>query len=315
MSPSCLQETDAMLHEETIREHALEWAVRTGDPEFTDWDAFTDWLDEDPAHGAAYDVVAAAVADATDAFVAAPLAANDDVPVPAPQVRRRWLPGTLAASLVLAVGFGLWQGGDDRYAIQTAPGEVRTVTLADGGSVVLSGGTRVELDHKDARYARLESGQALFSIRHDERNPFAVEVGEDRLVDAGTVFDVELNDGRMQVAVSEGLVLFNPGKEDVKVAPGHMLARQGDTYALSAVSPEQVGEWRSGRVTFENATLDVVAARLSRMTGVAFATEGSGGAFSGSILIAPLRKDPQSLGALLGTTIRRDGDRWIIAAQ
>lgn len=304
-----------MLHDETIRERALEWAVRTGDPEFTDWDAFTDWLDEDPAHAAAYDVVAAAVADASEAFVAAPLAANDDVPVHALQVRRRWLPGALAASLVLAVGFGLWQGGDARYVVQTAPGEIRTVTLADGGSVVLSGGTRVELDHKDARYARLESGQALFNIHHDERNPFAVEVGKDQLVDAGTVFDVELEDGHMQVAVSEGLVLFNPGKEDVKVAPGRMLARQGDAYTLTAFEPGQVGEWRSGRVTFENAPLDVVAARLSRMTGVAFAAEGSGGAFSGSILIAPLRKDPQSLGALLGATIRRDGDRWVIVAE
>jgi len=48
---------------------------------------------------------------------------------------------------------------------------------------------------------------------------------------------------------------------------------------------------------------------------VVFAAEGSGGAFSGSILIAPLRKDPQSLGALLGASVRRDGDRWIIAAE
>ncbi len=315
MSPSCLQETDAMLHDEMIRERALEWAVRTADPEFTDWETFTDWLDEDPAHSAAYDAVTAAVADAADVLVASPLAANDDVPDHTPQVRRRWLPGALAASLVLAAGLGLWQVRDERYSVQTRPGEVRTLTLADGGSVVLSGGTRLELDRKDARYARLESGQALFSIRHDDRNPFAVEVGEDRLVDAGTVFDVELDDGRMRVAVSEGLVLFNPGREDVKVAPGRMLARHGDTYALSAVEPGQVGEWRAGRVTFDNAPLDVVAARLSRMTGVAFAAEGSGGAFSGSILIAPLRKDPQSLGALLGTSIRSDGDRWIIAAE
>jgi transmembrane sensor len=192
---------------------------------------------------------------------------------------------------------------------------LRTVALADGGSVVLSGGTSLELDRDNSRFARLESGQALFTIRHDERNPFAVEVGDDRLVDAGTVFDVEMSEGGMQVAVSEGLVLFNPGKQNVRVAPGHILAKKGRDHALTVVAPEQVGEWRSGRLTFEDAPLSVVAARLSRMTGIDFAAEGAGGSFSGSLSIAPLREDPASLGALLGANVRHEGGRWIIAAN
>ena len=55
-----------MTSELAIREQALDWSMRTGDPAFADWEAFTLWLDEDPAHARAYDEVCAAVADAAD---------------------------------------------------------------------------------------------------------------------------------------------------------------------------------------------------------------------------------------------------------
>ena len=308
-----------MAHDETIRERALEWAVRTGDPGFDDWEAFTLWLEESPAHARAYDAVAAAVADGADLAASIPWVANDDGPVVARPVRRRWAMGALAASLALAVSVGFWLN-NDRYSIETEPGEIRTVQLADGGTVVLSGDSAIELDRGDERYARLERGQALFTIVHDEKNPFVVLAGDDRLVDAGTVFDVELDADRMQLAVAEGLVLYNPGKEGVKVAPGRMLWKRTGTkdYTLAPIPPEQVGEWREGRLTFDGEGLDVIAERLTRATGVAFEAAGgerSAGSFSGSVMTASLRKDPQSLGPLLGVTMRREGERWIISSD
>ena len=304
-----------MPHDEAIRERALEWAVRAGDPEFDDWDGFTRWLEESPAHGRAYDEIAAAVADGAD-LAPAPQAANDDLPSPALPVRRRWVVGALAASLALAVGLGLTLGGKDRYVVETAAGEMRTIALSDGSSLALSGDTRLELDRDDPRFARLERGQALFTVRHDEAHPFVVMAGDDRLVDAGTVFDVALDGEHMRVAVSEGLVLFNPQDQNVKVAPGRVLTRRtgASDYTLAPIAAEQVGEWRAGRLTFEDAPLGEVAARLSRMTGVAFRTqEGSTGSFSGSILVASVREDPASLGPLLGAAVRREGGHWTIS--
>lgn len=305
-----------MPRDETIRERALEWAVRAGDPDFDDWDGFTRWLEESPAHGRAYDEIAAAVADGAEIAVQAPPAANDDLPSPALPIRRRWVLGALAASLALVVGLGLVLGGKDRYVVETAAGEMRTVALSDGSSLALSGDTRLQLDRDDPRFARLERGQALFTVRHDDDHPFVVMAGDDRLVDAGTVFDVALNAEHMQVAVSEGLVLFNPQDQNVKVAPGRVLTRRtGESdYTLAPIAAEQVGEWRAGRLTFEDAPLSEVAVRLSRMTGVAFRTrDGSTGSFSGSILVASVREDPASLGPLLGATVRREGGHWTIS--
>lgn len=309
-----------MAHDETIRERALEWAVRAGDPEFTDWDAFTRWLEESPAHASAYDAVSTAVADGAGLAAAVPQVANDDEPAIARPVRRRWAIGALAVSLALALGIGSLLRGNDRYIVETAPGEMTTVALSDGSSLTLSGGTRLELDRDDARYARLAQGQALFTIRHDAKKPFVVLAGDDRLVDAGTVFEVELDAKLMQLAVSEGLVLYNPGKEDVKVAPGRMLSKRvgAKDYTLASLPVEQVGEWREGRLTFDGMGLDTIAQRLTRATGVAFEADGnerSAGSYSGSIVTASLRKDPQSLGPLLGVKMRREGERWIISSD
>ena len=57
-----------MALDETIREQAAAWAVRTGDAAFEDWEAFTLWLEQDSAHARAYDEVMASVIDATEAL-------------------------------------------------------------------------------------------------------------------------------------------------------------------------------------------------------------------------------------------------------
>ena len=46
-----------------MNEEALGWVIRTRDPEFADWEAFTAWLEADPAHAPAYDALMTADAD------------------------------------------------------------------------------------------------------------------------------------------------------------------------------------------------------------------------------------------------------------
>ena len=124
-----------MQHDEPIREQAAQWAVRTGDPGFADWDAFTDWLEQDPAHAEAYDRVAAAVADAADAERDIMLPANDEVPVARPLVRR-WVPAAMAAVLLIVVTFGLWWGQGGVQTYETAPGETRLARrILDGRQI------------------------------------------------------------------------------------------------------------------------------------------------------------------------------------
>ena len=43
-----------MTHDPDRREAALDWLVRTNDPDFDGWDEFTAWLEADPANADAY---------------------------------------------------------------------------------------------------------------------------------------------------------------------------------------------------------------------------------------------------------------------
>jgi len=303
-----------MQRDDRLAEEAVAWAVRTGDAGFSDWDAFTQWLEQSPDHAAAYDRVTAAVAEAAEGLPPhAPAAANDDHGI-RPRMSRRWFGGAIAASLAAVLVFGVWRG-DGTYVEETAPGETRVIALDDGSRIQLAGASVIELDRDDPRFARLEVGRALFTIEHDEGNPFRVRAGEDTLVDLGTVFDVSLDDERLAVAVGEGEVMFNPDRQAVRLAAGDALrSRRGaDSYQRSRVAASQVGEWTDGRLTFDNASLDEVAAELSRATGATFeASPGSSARLSGSILVDPVRRDPRSVGSLLGVTVRRAGEAWMI---
>ena len=325
-----------MAHSEVIRDEATAWAVRTGDPRFDDWDSFTAWLEEDPAHAAAYDEVAAGVAEAADLLAAdlpaadesalkpltpntpvVPLVGNDDELTPdvsAAPSRRRFLAGGIAAAAALLGAIGAWQLSAGPTVIETAPGEVRLVALEGGGQITVGGGSRLVVDPDEPRLASLERGRALFTIRHDPGSPFRLKVGEDTLVDVGTVFDVQLTDERMTVAVSEGAVMFNPEGADVRVGPGEVLTSpvDSDAWEIASIPLAEVGEWQEGRLTFRDATLAQVTADLSRATGTRFtvAPQAAGRTVSGSLLLDSVEADPRTVGPLLDVSVRREGEAW-----
>ncbi|TCM21681.1 FecR family protein [Novosphingobium sp. PhB165] len=305
-----------MANDDMIRDAAARWAVLTGEPGFDDWEGFMQWLEADPAHGRAYDAVNLAVAEAAELAVAAP--ANDGwihaEPPAARPTRRAWLGSAIAASLALVGGVWFWQTHSrEIYSLETAPGQMRTVELETGTRIDLAGGTVVRLDRKDPRYAVLDKGQALFTVRHDAARPFHVEAGEATLVDLGTVFDVAREGTRLSVGVAEGAVGYNPKAENLRLAPGDRLIADAGSVNVGHVPPREVGEWREGRLTFDAAPLSEVAARLSRATGIAFAAQpGSDAPVSGSILVTPIHDDPQMIGALLGLQVRHEGQVWTI---
>jgi len=306
-----------MARDRALKEEAAAWAVRTGDPAFDDWDAFTAWLERDPVHAEAYDEVIATVAEAAEILPRVREPGNDDERVG--QTRRRWIGGALTLVLAGVSAFGAWQMRGGSYAVETAPGEMQIIALDGGGEIALAGGSRIVLDRGDPSMASLDRGQALFTLEHDPAEPFTLKVGEDTLVDVGTVFDVTRTAEGLRVAVSEGAVVLNPGGDDARVSPGEVLSKDSATgrYVVRAVALDQVGEWREGRLTFQDASLEEVAAELSRATGTAFvASQRAGGQrISGSIALDGVRRDPRTVGTLLGIAIGHNGTAWEIGAR
>jgi transmembrane sensor len=294
---------------------ALDWVVRTGSDAFDDWPAFQEWLEADPRHASAYHAMSADV-DEMAAVVPAEVAAPMVVPMP----RRRWpvwAGGAIAASLALVVGYGAIETRAHPYAVETSAGSMRTVRLADGSTIAMGGSTRLMLDRNDPRVATLERGEAMFVVRHDDNDPFEVSVGGARLVDVGTAFDVKHARGETRVAVSEGAVDYNPGREGIRLVKGQgLLVRDGEA-TVTTVDVASVGSWRDSVLAYEGATLAEVADDLSRALGVDLRADPGVAKrpFSGSIATAKLSGDPRLAGPLLGVAIRERGGHWVMSAR
>ncbi|MBA3998953.1 MAG: hypothetical protein C0466_17570 [Candidatus Accumulibacter sp.] len=215
----------------------------------------------------------------------------------------------MAVALTSVLWFG--PGGEQLY--RTAPGETQLIALEDGSTVELAGGSTLALE--GARAARLEGGQALFTIRHDAANPFVLTAGGERLVDAGTVFDVRLAGETLDVAVAEGAVIVDPQGQAIRLDPGERAVRQGGRFRRAEVDAAAVGEWRRGRISFEGAHLAEIAAELTRATGTRFTSTDTATRLSGSIAVDAVRAEPQALEPLLGVRITRSDDGWMIAAR
>src|SRR3546814_8567733 len=107
----------------------------------------------------------------------------------------------------------------------------------------------------------------LFHVVHKDADPFVVESGSAQFVDLGTAFNVVRGAGRTAVAVSEGIVAYNPKGANIRMTAGQGLeARDGDREApkVQAIDPASIGGWRSGLLVYNGAPLALVAVDLDR---------------------------------------------------
>jgi transmembrane sensor len=301
-----------------IIDQAIEWYLRESEMSDDAWAEFVAWLEQSPDHASAYDRIA--IEDRSLPMPEAPvLAANDDQPS-----RRRWplfAGGGIAAAAVLALVVPMTrQGTPQTYMVETRPGQSRTVQLADGSRVELSGGSRLQLDRADARVANLETGEAVFTVRHDTARPFTLRSGALTIRDLGTVFNVVRAGPRLDVQVSEGSVLFEPDRQAIKLGAGDALVVREDSRKITRrhVPVEAVGAWRSGMLRFDGESLRTVSATIRRVYGTDIALEGDlpQRPFTGMIqFTGAADRDIPHLAALIGVGWRQQGEQWILAPR
>lgn len=310
---------------DSIRARAVEWHIRLREGDDATWEAFAEWLAEDVRHAEAYDVVEAAdlAIEPLLPRVVFHEAANDIDDDERPHAQpspRRWhrglIGGAIAASIAVAVLLipGM---GSSRYDVVTAPGERQVVALDATTEVTLNGGTRMTFDRGNPRFASLASGEAYFRVRHDERNPFRLQVGDNIVEDAGTIFNVVHAGGEVRVAVAEGKVVYNPGASAVSLDAGQALLDRGraDRVQVSAVPVAVVGSWKTGSLVYSAAPLSRVAGDIGRTLGVRIdvAPSIASRPFSGTIALDG--SGPGQLGRLspaLNVKFDKRQDGWVM---
>ncbi|WP_374979324.1 FecR family protein [Pseudomonas solani] len=268
----------------TSSQHAVEqaawlWIGRMqGRPSPAQREAFERWLYADVTHIEAYAQAQELWRRTWPATNA--IAAEDDarlrqylerMAVP-PARGRRW--GALlamAASLALVVWGGGWKPVDWLQDLGadyvSAPGEVRTVELADGSVITLDADSAVSVELRaDERHVELRRGAAFFQVSHGEV-PFVVYAagGEARVL--GTRFGVRLRHGGARVTVEQGRVGVTaaPGQpQDVLAANQQLVYGEGKAGETWTVDAQAQLSWREGRLTFYKTPLADVLAELAR---------------------------------------------------
>lgn len=303
--------------QDAVRAAARNWALRSREPEFDDWDGLTDWLASNPVNADEYDL-ARDDDDWVDSVFAARPPAVGSGPKPASAFLRRARWPMAAAAAVGALCISGWYafdaGSAENYA--TASGERRTLVLDRGTRIMMNGSTRLAV--VGPRRVRLVDGQAVFEVRHDAADPFELSVGRAKIVDAGTVFDVSSSDGTLAVDVAEGEVRYHADEADVTLAAGQGLSRIGSArITLQRNDPSTIGAWRLGYLAYADTTLGQVAADLSRNLGRHITVGGSDKArrFSGMLRIEGSAEAVlASAGPLLGVEFQRQGAGWVMVS-
>ncbi|WP_338584807.1 FecR family protein [Pseudomonas sp. MAG733B] len=260
---------------------ALAWLSLLHDqPSSGDQANFSQWLKADPAHAEAYaraqvlwelsEVPARTLAE-EDAFAlqgylnAMNRSRRSSV--------RRWSGAlAMAACLLLMIslgsGFQPLRWIDDLGAdYVSAPGEIRTVMLADKSQVTLDADSAIAVDFSGGeRHVQVRRGAGFFSVTHTGE-PFVVDAEKGQARVLGTQFEVRLQPHGAQVTVLSGRVGVTADKNaelQILTAGQQVAYGNGSAEKLHAVDSEAQLAWRQGWLNYYKATLADVVQDLGR---------------------------------------------------
>lgn len=264
-------------------QQALDWLNLLHDkPTVIDQSRFSQWLQADPAHVEAYaqaqvvwelsEIPAARLAEEDSDALNALLRAMD-APAKKPRQLARWSAGlAMAACLLLMISMGAgWQPlrwADDLGAnYVSAPGQVRTVVLADQSQVTLDADSAIAVNFSQGeRHVQLRRGAAFFQVTHTGE-PFVVDAHGGQTQVLGTQFEVRLQDVGAQVTVLSGRVgvkAANDAQQRILGAAQRVAYKQNVASETQIIDPQRQLAWRDGWLNYYRTPLADVINDLSR---------------------------------------------------
>ncbi len=312
---------------DAVQAEARAWVMRLAEDPAVEADCAA-WRAADPAHERAWKEVSAvwqqapALASLDRKDWRAEIDALSRKPV------RRWLQWGMAAAAAFAAMIGgtqLLEKPGMEAATRIA--EVRQIELADGSHVTLGAKSGVKVSYEsEKRQVMLDHGQAFFEVAHDRKRPFTVIAGDVDIRVTGTKFDVRRDGEGIQVSVLEGRVevrrrgilsILTPGSPDRILTAGLRADFDPATGRFSAEQRAIVtpGDWRSGRLFYNEAPLSDIVADIQRYSTTAIRIDDP--AIAGMKVTTSFRTNQigaflANLGAILPIESRRSADGAMI---
>ncbi len=227
-----------------------------------------------------------------------------------------------ACAALVTVGLGASEMLTTTY--RAGHGAGRTVALADGSRVDLSGDTELRVRILPwRRDATLAQGEAFFDIHHEADRPFTVHSGATEVRVLGTAFNVDRQAGdRTAVQVYRGAVSVESGRDE------HVVLRKGqgtrvvrDRLAAKPatfdLSQHRAPDWQSGWFEAADVPMGVLVDKVQRYADrpIRFADPAMADRpVSGRFRVSDPDRALGAIRAAYGAQVRRDSDAIVISA-
>jgi transmembrane sensor len=255
--------------DDLVIRQAADWYAKLKDESCTDHDvnAWRTWHDSDPHHAQVWSRVEAlqAMIDRVPKGMGHRLAHQKTS-------RRHGLLGVVG----LCIGLGTWVLASTQTdwlapteAFVTRPGERRSVTLADGGRLLLNTNSRVVVRYGPRRRTvQLEQGELLIQTAPDDpiqQRPFVVETLHGQIRALGTRFSVRANLQYTHVAVQQHAVAIElrDGSQTLRLEAAQTASfSAGEIHGQGRAAGDP--DWVEGRLTVLQQPLTRFVEELSR---------------------------------------------------
>lgn len=172
------------------------------------------------------------------------------------------------ALAALGAGVLLLDRPNDRVYV-TAVGEHQVLKLSNGSKIELNTDTVVRVA-QSGREVVLDRGEAFFQVQHDAAHPFVVAVGNSRVTDLGTKFNIRKDANRLEVSLVEGRArvdLADAASRPTILTPGDVLIETGEAVSTRKHSVADVSDalgWRRDVIVFSHTALADAVAEINR---------------------------------------------------
>lgn len=241
---------------DSVTHEAATWFAHLLDPATpqSDYARFRHWLEADERHASAY----ARIERLWGQAAAEPTRTGDGA--------RRTFLKTAGGVLLLAGTGAVWTFGARRPDFSTGTGEIRTVSLPDGSTALLSADSAISIDFQgSARSVTLHAGEAYFSVMPNAGRPFLVEAGPLKATALGTAYSVAITPERLSVAVTEHDVRVEVSGQGLDLHEGDAVDYENGRLG-TVIREETEGRlgWRKRQLVFLSRPLGEVVAQLNR---------------------------------------------------
>lgn len=192
---------------------------------------------------------------------------------------RSWAPriaASLAFIILAAWALMQWRQGDaEMVAYSTGPNETLSIVLPDSSTVWLNERSTLRRPADFSQRNIQLQGEAFFQIRRMEHSPFRIESGAAMTEVLGTSFNVRAypEEEKVELTVVTGQVAFSRAGAPktrllVEAGASAVLDEKQETELQAEEKISNAESWHTGKLLFEDATLEMVRLSFERFYGI-----------------------------------------------